>query len=255
MSRVGIFIYGLLGYAVFLMVFAYALGFVGGFVTPTTLDGAPHRSWEVALAIDLGLLTLFALQHTGMARPGFKRWWTRRVPRAAERSTYVLASSLVLGALFLYWEPIGGVVWQASSVGLHTVVITWYCCGWLLVLYATFLIDHFDLFGLTQVWSQLAGRPYRPSQLQTPSLYLVVRQPLYVGWLTVLWAAPTMTVAHLVFALLTSAYILITIRVEERDLVSGFGDLYIEYREHTPMFIPPLSSPQRSVATKSVLDA
>ena len=255
MSRVGVLIYGLLGYAVFLVVFAYGLGFIGGFVTPTMLDGAPHRSWEAALAIDLGLLTLFALQHSGMARPRFKRWWTRMVPRAAERSTYVLVTSLVLAALFLYWEPIGGVVWQASSVGIHTVVVTWYFCGWLLVLYATFLIDHFDLFGLTQVWRHFAGRPYRASQLDTPSLYRVVRQPLYVGWLTVFWAAPTMTVAHLVFALLTTAYILISIRLEERDLLSGFGDLYIEYREHTPLFIPPLTSQQSAVAAKGMLDA
>jgi protein-S-isoprenylcysteine O-methyltransferase Ste14 len=250
MSRVGIFIYGLLGYAVFLAVFAYGLGFIGGLVTPTMLDGAPRRSWEMALAIDLGLLTLFALQHSGMARPAFRRWWTRIVPQAAERSTYVLASSLVLAVLFLYWEPIGGVVWQASSVGLHTVVVTWYFCGWLLVLYATLLIDHFDLFGLTQVWRHLAGRPYRASQFNTAALYPMVRQPLYVGWLTVFWAAPTMTVAHLVFALLTTAYILISIRLEERNLVSGFGDLYIEYREHAPMLIPPLPPRQPPAVAK-----
>ena len=254
MSRVGIFVYGLLSYAAFLAVFVYGLGFIGGFLTPTMLDGVAHSPKEAALAMDLGLLTLFALQHSGMARPAFKRWWTHVVPQAAERSTYVLASSLALAALFVWWKPIGGVVWQVTTIPGRTVIITWYFCGWLLLLYTTFLIDHFDLFGLKQVWRNFTGRPYRAPQFNTPSLYKLVRHPLYIGWLTIFWAAPTMTVAHLVFALMTTAYIVIAIRLEERDLVSTFGDLYTEYRERTPMLIPRLSLRREAGVSKRAVD-
>jgi protein-S-isoprenylcysteine O-methyltransferase Ste14 len=245
MTRIGIFLYGLFSYAVFLGVFVYALGFIGGFVTPTQLDGAPHRSLAAALAINLGLLALFAVQHSGMARPAFKRWWTRTVPPAAERSTYVLVSSLAMVALFAWWQPIGGIVWQAPEGLARTVIIGLYLFGWLLLLYATFLIDHFDLFGLTQVWRHLRGRGYQPPQFHTPSLYRVVRHPLYIGWLTIFWAAPTMTTAHLIFALMTTAYILIAIRLEERDLVSAFGSEYTAYRSSTPMLIPRLWAARR----------
>lgn len=240
MTRIGIFLYGLLSYGVFLGVFVYAIGFIGGFVTPTMLDGAPHRSLAAALAINSGLLAVFALQHSGMARPAFKRWWTRIVPPAAERSTYVLMSSLALVALFAFWEPIGGVVWQAPEGLARTAIIGLYLVGWLLLLYTTFLIDHFDLFGLKQVWRYLRGQPYRPPQFHTPSLYRVVRHPLYIGWLTIFWAAPTMTVSHLVFALVTTAYILFAIRLEERDLVDVFGADYVAYRARTPMLVPRL---------------
>ena len=246
MTRIGIFLYGLLSYGVFLGVFVYAIGFIGGFVTPTMLDGAPHRSLAAALAINSGLLAVFALQHSGMARPAFKRWWTRIVPPAAERSTYVLMSSLALVALFAFWEPIGGVVWQAGEGLARTAIIGLYLVGWLLLLYTTFLIDHFDLFGLKQVWRYLRGQPYRPPQFHTPSLYRVVRHPLYIGWLTIFWAAPTMTTAHLIFALSTTAYILIAIQLEERDLVSAFGSKYTAYRKSTPMLIPRLSTQRRA---------
>ncbi len=240
MSRIGIFIYGLLCYAVFLGVFVYAVGFIGGFLTPTLLDDAPNRPLGQALAIDLGLLALFAIQHSVMARPAFKRWWTRIVPEAAERSTYVLASSLVLVALFVHWEPIGGVVWSVPVGTAHTSVIGLYVFGWLLLLYTTFLIDHFDLFGLAQVWRRLTRQSYRPPQFHTPSLYKLVRHPLYIGWLIIFWAAPVMTVAHLVFAVMTTGYILIAIRLEERDLVEAFGDDYVAYRRRTPMIVPRL---------------
>jgi methanethiol S-methyltransferase len=240
MSRIGVFLYGLVSYALFLAVFVYAIGFIGGFYTPTSLDGAPGRPLIEALAIDLGLLALFAIQHSVMARPAFKRWWTRVIPEAAERSTYVLASSLALVALFAFWEPIGGLVWDVSGGAARTAVIGLYAFGWALLLYTTFLIDHFDLFGLAQVWRNLTGKYYRPPQFRTPSLYRVVRHPLYVGWLVIFWAAPTMTVAHLVFAVMTTAYILIAIRLEERDLVTAFGDDYVTYRERTPMLVPRL---------------
>ena len=252
MSRVGIFVYGLLCYAVALGVFLYAFGFIGGFLTPTLLDGPARRPLVEALAINLGLLTLFAVQHSGMARPAFKRWWTRVVPEAAERSTYVLVSSLAMVALFVYWEPMGGVLWSAPEGSARAAVIGVYSLGWALLLYTTFLIDHFDLFGLTQVWRALLGRSYLSPQFRTPSLYRLVRHPLYIGWLIIFWAAPTMTVAHLVFALATTAYILIAIRFEERDLTSAFGDHYVAYRRRTPMLVPRLwptaaSSPESQV--------
>src|SRR5215831_4169000 len=251
MSRIGTFLYGLICYAVFLGVFVYAVGFIGGFLTPTLLDGTPDRPLLEALAINLGLLALFAIQHSVMARPAFKRWWTRIVPEAAERSTYVLASSLALVALFAHWAPIGGVVWDVPTGAARVGVIGLYAFGWLLLLYTTFLIDHFDLFGLAQVWRRLTGNDYRPPQFRTPSLYRLVRHPLYIGWLIIFWAAPTMTVAHLVFALMTTAYILIAIQLEERDLVAAFGNDYVAYRRRTPMLVPRLWPSRRDTLAAS----
>jgi methanethiol S-methyltransferase len=241
-SRIGIFLYGLLCYAAFLGVFVYAIGFIGGFVTPTQLDGGPQGTLGQALAIDLGLLALFAVQHSVMARPAFKRWWTGIVPEAAERSTYVIASSLALVALFVHWKPIGGVVWSVPAGTWRASVIGLYAFGWLLLLYTTFLIDHFDLFGLAQVWRCLRGQDYRPPQFHTPSLYKLVRHPLYIAWLIIFWAAPVMTMAHLLFAVMTTSYILIAIQLEERDLVDQFGAAYVTYRRRTPMIVPRLWS-------------
>jgi len=240
MSRIGIFAYGIFSYLIFLGVFLYGLGFIGGFLTPTSLDGVPTSSLGHALTVDLSLLAAFALQHSGMARPAFKLWWKRFVPEAAERSTYVLVSSLALVALYLFWQPIGGVVWSVPDGLARSSVIGLYLIGWLLLLYTTFLIDHFDLFGLKQVSRRLFNKNYRAPVFRTPSLYKLVRHPLYIGWLTIFWAAPTMTVAHLIFALATTAYILIAIRLEERDLVSAFGNVYLDYRARTPMLIPRL---------------
>ena len=246
MSRVGIFVYGVLCYAVALVIFVYGFGFIGGFLTPTMLDGPAHRPLVEALAIDLGLLLAFSLQHSGMARPAFKQWWTRIVPEAAERSTYVLVSSLAMIALFVYWEPIGGVIWDVGSGSARTALITLYSLGWGLLLYTTFLIDHFDLFGLTQVWRRLREKTYRAPQFRTPSLYKLVRHPLYIGWLVIFWAAPVMTAAHLVFAVLTTVYILVAIPLEERDLADAFGDTYVAYKRRTPMLVPRLW-PARSI--------
>jgi methanethiol S-methyltransferase len=245
MSRIVIFLYGLVSYLVFFAVFLYAMGFIGGFLTPTMLDGMPRRPLVEALAIDFALLAAFAIQHSVMARPAFKAWWTRVVPEAAERSTYVLFSSLLLVALFVYWQPIGGVIWNVTNATARNCIIALYAFGWLLLLYTTFLIDHFDLFGLTQVWRRLVGATYRPPQFHTPSLYKLVRHPLYIGWLIIFWAAPTMTIAHFVFAWTTTVYILIAIRWEEHDLVEAFGDEYVEYRRRTPMLIPRLWSTRR----------
>jgi len=227
--------------------FVYAVGFVGGFVAPTRRDAAPSRRPVQALGIDLALLAVFALQHSGMARPAFKRWWTRIVPEAAERITYVLLSSLAVGAFFAFWQPVGGVIWQSEGT-TRALIIGVYLFGWALLFYTTFLIDHFDLLGLKQVWRQLIGREYRPPQFYTPSLYRVVRHPLYIGWLTIFWAAPTMTVSHLLFALATTAYILVAIRFEERDLVDAFGDAYLAYRRRTPMLVPNVPALGRTPA-------
>ena len=172
-----------------------------------------------------------------------KRWWTRIVPEEAERSTYVLVSSLALVALYLYWQPIGGAIWTLGGAA-RNAVITLYLLGWVLLLYTTFLIDHFDLFGLKQVWRRLSNKAYRAPAFRTPSLYKLVRHPLYIGWLMIFWSAPTMTVAHLIFALGTTGYILIAIRWEEKDLVRAFGTTYSDYRARTPMLIPRIRAPR-----------
>jgi protein-S-isoprenylcysteine O-methyltransferase Ste14 len=247
MSRIATFIYGVACYALFLSVFLYAIGFIGGMLTPTQLDGAPTRPLGMALAIDFGLLAAFALQHSGMARPAFKRWWTRIAPEPVERSTYVLFSSLAMVALFAFWEPIGGVIWRLDGAA-RVVMIAMYLLGWALLLYSTFLIDHFDLFGLKQVWRRLVGKTYKAPRFHTPTLYKLVRHPLYIGWLVIFWAAPVMTVSHLVFAVVTTAYILIAIQLEERDLVDAFGETYLEYRRRTPMLVPRMTFRHRATA-------
>lgn len=253
MSRIGIFIYGIVSYAIFFAVFLYGIGFIGGFITPTTLDGVPTSGIGHALTVDLGLLVAFAVQHSGMARPRFKAWWKRIVPEAAERSTYVLLSSLALAALYVFWEPIGGVIWNVPAGLGRNLVIGLYLFGWLLLLYTTFLIDHFDLFGLKQVWRRLYNKTYRAPVFRTPSLYKIVRHPLYIGWLTIFWAAPTMTAAHLLFALVTTGYILFAIRLEERDMVSAFGSAYVDYRARTPMLIPRLRSRRGGTIQRGVV--
>src|SRR5690348_9489528 len=240
MARFGIFVFGLVSYAIFFAVFLYAIGFVGGFITPTRLDAAPTMPLPQALAIDLGLLTAFAIQHSGMARPAFKKWWTKVIPQAAERSAYVLLSSLCMIVLFVFWQPIGGVIWDTPEGWPRMTVTGLYLFGWALLLYATFLIDHFDLFGLKQVALRLAGKSCGEPVFRTPSLYKLMRHPIYVGWLIIFWSAPTMTVAHLVFAVVTTIYILAAIQLEERDLIRQFGKDYVDYKKRTPMLVPGL---------------
>jgi protein-S-isoprenylcysteine O-methyltransferase Ste14 len=240
MKRIAIFGYGLLAYLIFTGVVVYGVGFIGGFWTPTMLDAPSKVPVGHALMTDLALLAVFALQHSGMARPAFKRRWVAIVPQAAERSTYVLVSSLALGCLYFFWEPIGREVWHVSGGPGRHLIVGLNLFGWALLLYATFLIDHFDLFGLRQVWRQLCGKHYREPAFRTPSLYKLIRHPIYVGWLTIFWAAPTMTLAHLVFTLTTSVYILLAIRWEERDLVSALGQAYADYKTRTPMLVPRL---------------
>jgi methanethiol S-methyltransferase len=240
MSRIVIFLYGTLSYLIGLVSFVYGLGFIGGFVTPTALDAAPTRPLGHALGVDLGLIAAFAVQHSGMARPSFKRWWTRFVPESIERSTYVLVSSLAMAAIYILWQPIGGVVWSAGRGAARDAVIGLYLFGWALLFYSTFLIDHFDLLGLKQVWRRLRGKDYVAPQFHTPSLYKLVRHPLYIGWLIIFWVAPVMTIAHFIFALMTTVYILVAIRFEERDLVQAFGEEYVSYRSQTGMLVPKI---------------
>jgi protein-S-isoprenylcysteine O-methyltransferase Ste14 len=231
--------YGIVSYVLFVVTFLYAVGFVGGFLTPTRLDGPRHDSLAAAIAIDAALLVLFAVQHSGMARPGFKRWLTRFVQGPAERSTYVLLSNVALVVLFWQWRPIGGVVWEVPGEAGRAAVTVVFAAGWLTVLGTTFLINHFDLFGLRQVWLAFRGLPYTSLRFTTPGPYGLVRHPLYVGWLTAFWAAPTMTAAHLLFAVGTTAYILAAIRWEERDLVAALPE-YAAYRHRVPMLLPRL---------------
>ncbi|KAA2285095.1 methanethiol S-methyltransferase [Arenimonas fontis] len=239
MSRFLILAYGLLSYAVFFLTFCYALGFVGNFLVPRTMDSPALVPLGNALLVNLGLLGLFAVQHSVMARPAFKRWLTRFIPEPAERSTYVLMSSLALIALFWFWQPMGGLVWEVTHPLGRAVLYGLFGFGWALVLVTTFLINHFDLFGLRQVWLHFRGRPYTPLPLRAPGPYRLVRHPLYVGWLFAFWATPTMSLAHLVFAVMTTAYILVAIRFEERDLMEALPG-YAEYRQRVPMLVPRL---------------
>src|SRR5262245_16376700 len=237
MSKVIAFVYGVVAYVIFFGTFLYAAGFVGNVVVPKSLDGAPVGPFATSLLVNLALLALFAVQHSVMARPAFKRMWTRIVPEPVERSTYVLASSLALILLFWVWRPLGGVVWNVEHPVGRALLHGGFVFGWLLVLVSTFLINHFDLFGLRQVWLHLLGRPYQPLPFRTPGPYRIVRHPLYVGWLFAFWSTPTMTATHLLFAVMTTAYILVAIRFEERDLVAAHPE-YATYRERVPMLIP-----------------
>ena len=249
-GRITTLLYGIFCYLVFFATFLYAIAFLGDFGVPRTIDSGVEGSIGQALAINAALLALFALQHSIMARSWFKRAWTRIVPPAAERSTYVLFSSVALIVLFWQWRPIGGLVWQVNNE-LGRMAIYWiYAAGWMLLLIATFLINHFDLFGLRQVWLYVVGKPYSHLEFRTPLFYKFVRHPLYVGWLMAFWFTPTMTGAHLLFAVMTTVYILMAIRWEENDLIESHGEQYIQYRESVPMFIPN-GSTMRRVSTEA----
>jgi protein-S-isoprenylcysteine O-methyltransferase Ste14 len=220
---------------------------MGNFDVPKSLDSAPLVPFTQALAINLALLGLFAIQHSVMARPWFKAVWTRLVPSAAERSTYMLFSCAALALLFWKWQPMGGVIWSVQSSFGRLALTASYAAGWVIVLAATFLINHFDLFGLRQVWLYLSGRPYTSLKFGTPVFYRYVRHPLYFGWLLMFWSAQVMTSAHLVFALTTTAYIFIAIQFEERDLVR-FHSEYAEYRRRVPMILPIGSAKRPEIA-------
>jgi protein-S-isoprenylcysteine O-methyltransferase Ste14 len=244
LKRILCFAYGSLSYLIFLGTFLYAVCFIGNFGVPRTLDGAAQGPLWVSLAIDAGLLTLFAVQHSVMARKWFKDWWTRMVPKPVERSTYVLFSSLALILLFTQWRPLGGEIWSVENSFGVLVLRGLFAFGWGLVLVSTFLINHFDLFGLRQIWLYLLGRPYHTLRFATPWPYRVVRHPLYVGWLFAFWMTPLMTLAHLLFSVATTLYILLAIQFEERDLIREHGEAYETYRQSVPMLIPGVRSRQ-----------
>lgn len=237
MKRALIFGYGVVCYALFFATFLYSIGFIGNIWVPKSIDSAPIYPFGISLAINIGLLALFALQHSGMARPAFKRWVTRFIPQPAERSTYVLLSTLCLALLMWQWAPLGGVVWQLTQSWAAGVVMALYFASWLLLLYATFLLDHFDLFGLRQVFYALRKKSAPELEFRTPALYRLVRHPIYTGWLGIMWFTPTMTVTHLVFAAISTAYIFIGIKLEERDLMNAHPE-YAQYRRKVPALIP-----------------
>ena len=237
-KRIFFFAYGVFSYLIFFGTFLYAIAFIGNFGVPRTLDAGASGSLGLNLLIDVGLLTLFAVQHSIMARKWFKDRWTRIIPPPVERSTYVLFSSLALILLFWLWQPLGGVVWSVENPAGVFTLRALFAFGWVLVLVSTFLINHFDLFGLRQVWLYLLGKPYQALPFATPALYRIVRHPLYVGWFFAFWMTPLMTFAHLLFAIATTAYILLAIQFEERDLVREHGENYEDYRRAVPMIVP-----------------
>ncbi|QDU29668.1 hypothetical protein ETAA8_47830 [Anatilimnocola aggregata] len=245
MSRYAALIYGLACYALFGVVSIWALAFLGNFLPAdsafgSSIDSPARGWWPAALAVNALLLTMFAVQHSVMARPWFKRRWTKLIPEPVERSTYVLFSCIALGLVVWLWQPIGGIVWQVNSPALRAAIYALYFAGWLTIVASSFFINHFDLFGLRQVWLYYQGLPYTHLPFATPGPYRFIRHPLYVGWLLTFWAAPTMTYSHLFFALGTTAYIFIAVIFEERDLIAHFGERYAEYRRSTPMLVPAL---------------
>jgi methanethiol S-methyltransferase len=231
-------VYGVISYVIFFGTFCYAVGFVSSLVVPKHIDSEPQSPLGYALLINAALLSLFALQHSIMARPGFKRWWTKFVPEPIERSTYVLLASLCLLLLFWKWEPMGGIIWQVESETTQIILQSLCLLGFGIVLVSTFLINHFDLFGLRQVWLYFVGKTYEPLPFRTPLFYKYVRHPLYLGFMIAFWATPVMTAAHLFFAIMTTGYMLTAIQFEENDLTKHFGEKYAEYKRSAPMLIP-----------------
>ncbi len=237
MKRLLTMAYAVVCYLIFFVTFLYAVGFVAGVAVPTTLDGSTTGSLGTALLIDAGLLAVFALQHSVMARRGFKQWWTKLVPRQVERSTYVLFASAALALLFWQWRPIGGTVWDVGGAA-RDVLVALSLLGWTIVFLSTWLVSHWDLFGLRQAWLYAQGKPITGLAFTTRGFYRYARHPIYLGFTIAFWATPRMTIGHLVFAVATLAYMLVAIQLEERDLVHIHGDTYRAYRERVSMLLP-----------------
>jgi methanethiol S-methyltransferase len=238
MSKFIAFLYGLVAYFTFFATILYAIGFVSGLVVPKTIDTGPDSSATEALVVNLLLMSLFAVQHSLMARKQFKQWWTQYVPKPVERSTYVLLASLTLVLLFWQWRPMPEIVWRIDEPDIAVTIATLSLVGWVIVFTSTFLINHFELFGLHQVANNLTGREMPAPRFRTPLYYKFVRHPIYLGFIIAFWAAPTMTVGHLLFAAVTTAYIFVGILLEERDLIEMFGDDYRHYKKRVSMLLP-----------------
>jgi len=238
MNKVLSFLYGVVCYLVFFVVFLYLIGFIGDLFVPKSIDTGTETAAAQSVMVNIALLGLFAIQHTIMARPAFKKWLTKVIPEQVERSTFVLASSLLLALLFWQWRPMLGVIWSVDNPTGRAVLFGLFWLGWGTVLFSSFIINHFDLFGLRQVWLHFTNREYHHLEFQARSLYRLIRHPLMLGIVIGSWATPHMTTGHLVFAITATIYILIGIRFEERDLVRFHGQNYIDYRRRVPMLIP-----------------
>lgn len=242
-----IFVYGIACYLMFILTVLFAVGFIGNIGVSRSIDSTANMPVLPALGINMALLAVFALQHSGMARPAFKRWLTRYIPKSVERSTYVLLSSVCLGGLMWWWEPLGGAIWDVSGTTMETVMVSLYFSSWGFLFYATFLIDHFDLFGLKQVWCQLNNMDLPELGFVTPTLYRVIRHPIYAGWLGIMWIAPTMTITHLVFAAGITLYMVGGIHLEERDLANAHPE-YRQYKAKVPALMPSVRRHLKSEA-------
>jgi len=238
MKKVFVLLYGLIAYLAFFGTILYAICFVGNFFVPKTIDGTPQVPLMQAILIDASLLLLFALQHSIMARPAFKRWWTSIIPAVIERSTFVLLASLCLMLMMWQWQPLGGSIWSIKNETARIILISVSLLGWSIVFISTFLINHFDLFGLRQVWFYVRGKEYETLKFRIPLFYRFVRHPLYLGFLIAFWATPEMTATHLFFAVITTGYILTAITFEEKDLMTHFGEKYMNYKSWVPKLIP-----------------